>query len=610
MSYKKKILPMLCAGILSTPMMAQAEIKSLVDAHILVHGEMLGGIADSVPANRVQIGNEAAVQDNMALQHAREVALIINDTTGDGARLMEECCWRPQPAVYSNFIVGTTQDILSAASPTPPVAPEDLYNPEDAPNTLALDSDPGRATLAIPANYGDQMASVFDQMVKARDGYNAGLPGGDSMDQFTYDWIRTLTAGIPAGFDFTDGTLLPPDSLASRLVWNWSYQIKKYRQFREGTGPYAPHPEAFLDAFRDFYNWSCILCLGAGFYDTTGMYDLGSDGIYRANEYYDAIVALLPLQQRIWLAQQFDEGFKAADGVTSAPPLQVSFGLTQQSQQANNPAPLDEEASYGAHCHTAAEVYIPIDPMALDKKMGDDVLAGEEGSSYDTDSYMAGLPNTSASTPTFGPFDVMQQQVATNLAGTFTKIANGDIVYWEKRVKHAMFTGQRFQFAAWARVDRPWEGTFFPEDIDALASQGGDEPIDAQDSMAYADVCVDVAPDPANVVYANLCGRQVSFFDNIEIVGPQTAGVTLTGTSGNDLLVTETVGGSVLVGQGGDDCLIGSNAGDNIVGGPGDDTLIGRDGGDNITGGAGIDTIDGGDGIDGCNSGEVVSNCP
>jgi len=499
---KKTLLPVLYIGFLSSSFLhiglAQAEIKTLVDAHLLVHGNMLGGVADNVPTSRVQLGMSAVLQDNLALKHAREVAQLINDG-GEGARLMTECCWRPQPAVYSNFIVSGMQDILSTAAPTPPAVAEDLYNPDDPPNSFT--DDEGRPTFPIPPTYGDHMASVFDQMVRIRAGYAPNLPSpADNMDQFTYDWITTLTAGIPNNFNFTDGTLLPADSLASRLVWNWSYEGKKYRQFRQGEADYTEHPQAFLDNFRDYYNWACVVCLGAGFYDTTGMYDIDANVVYRANDYYYAIVALLSSEQQTWLSQQYDEGFKGATDAESAPRLQLSLGLTIQSQQNNNPETIDSESTYGTHCHTAAEFYVPVDPMGLDKKLGGGVLDNQEGSNYNTNSYMAGLPNASGANPTFGPFDVMQAQVNTNLLGSYTELLNGDIAFWDKRVKHSMHTGQRFQFAVWARVDRPWEGTFFPEDIDALQNEGGDGTIDSQDQQPYATACIDQAVMPGAII--------------------------------------------------------------------------------------------------------------
>ena len=299
--------------------------------------------------------------------------------------MLEACCWRPQPATYSNFIVGSVQEVLNAAT-VPPI-PEDLYNSEDRADLLSSPIDRGRSGFPVPENFGVHMASVLDQIIKVRDHYTAtDLPGGDPMDQHGFDWMSALAAGIPTGFDFstTSTTKLPADSIASRLVWNWSYQIKKYRQYRDGEGEYPGDPAAYLDNFRDYYAWSCIMCLGAGFYDTTGMYDLDADGIYRANAYYDEIVGLLSVASKEFLEQQYDEGFKNPDG-SNAPPLQISLGLTLQSQQKDHPSSSvdypDQEPTYGTHCHASTELYIPIDPMSLDKKLNNGTavaLADEE----------------------------------------------------------------------------------------------------------------------------------------------------------------------------------------------------------------------------------------
>lgn len=480
----------------------QAEIKTLVDDLILQHGEMLGAIADgsAIAERPVKVGDGAVAEGNMALMHAEEVANIITDG-GEGTRLMRECCWRPQPAVYSNFVVGTTQDIVSATSAMPP---EEMYNSEDAPDNAFATGDLGRPTISIPQQYGQHMASVLDQIVKVREGYPTPLPEtADIMDQLAFDWMSALTAGITdTDFDYANGKL-PPDSLASRLIWNWSYQIQKYRYYRERVGDYTDvgDANAYLDTFRDFYNWSCIVCLGAGFYDTLGMYDLVEVGAgeteYRANDYYTAIVALLSDEQQAWLLEQFAEDFKASDGSSAAAPLQVSLGLTMQSQANDHPddtAYPDVTATYGTHCHSASEVYIPIDPMSLDKKLNNGsalILEGEEGSFYDTSSYMAGLPNTTGANPEFGPFPTMQSQVENDLTGTFSALNHGDIVFWDKLVNHSMFTGRRFQFSAWARIDRPWEGTFFPHDIDA---EDADNTIDGESELSYATTCTDASP--------------------------------------------------------------------------------------------------------------------
>lgn len=558
----KKIVMLFISTIIFYSAAIQAEIKTLVDAQILEHGNVLGNSAVYPPTDRVVVGDPSLLQGNMALLHAQEVAQIINDTAGEGAQLMEECCWRPQPSVYSNFVVATTQDILSTGNNLPFVfPPEQLYNPDDAPDLKGPSRDLGRPMIGIPTTFGEHMVSVFSQMVRIRD--NFSIPAQlDGMDRFTYEWMSTLTTGIPAGFNFTSDKL-PPDSLASRLVWNWSYEGKKYRQYREGEGSYSAHPNAYLDNFRDYYSWACVVCLGAGFYDTLGMYDQQADGTYTANEYYTAIVSLLSQDQQTWLANQFAEGFRNANNTADAPPLQVSLGLTMQSQQTNNPTTVDSDATYGTHCHSAAEVYIPIDAMALDKKYVGNVFdSGDEGHDYVTDSYMAGYPNTSDATPTFGDFTSMQSQVDSNLTAAYTTVTNGDLIYWDKLLEHSMFPGQRFQFSAWARIDRPWEGTYFPDDIDLV-----DETRDIETGVLYSQACVPQVTATSSIY----CGKDISLYNHVEIVS-QTAGAVLIGTAGNDLLVADTVGGSTIIGNAGDDCLIGGNAGDQIIGGAGHDT--------------------------------------
>ena len=482
----KNALVIILSSTLWLSLSVKAELKTAVDAHIKQHGELMGSLADNVPYDRVQIGNGESIQGNIGLQHARTVSRLINDTINGGAQLMQACCWRPQPSVYPDFVSANTQELLApiigGASP--------LYNTKDRPNQYSNPADSGRAELPVTRPYSEYFASAFEQMLKIREGYSEEQIA-ERMDRFTYQWMSTLTAGLPGDFNFTGSQVLPQDSLLSRLIWNWSYQAKKYRHYRIGQGKYNPHPAAMQDGFRDYFNWACIVCAGAGFYDTTGMYDKDENGIYRANDYYYAIIGLLPEIERTWLQSQYDEGFKGRDGKTSAPPLQVSIGLTMQSQQNNAPQSDDITAVYGTHCHTATELYIPIDPMGFDKKQGNNILAGLPGYDIDTNSYMAGIPNKNNAQPVFGDFVQMQNQVMNDLQGSYATVKNGDVVFWDSRVNHSMFPGKRLQLAAWARMTRPYEGTVFPKDIDASLADGGDGTIDQQDGNTYATVCRD-----------------------------------------------------------------------------------------------------------------------
>jgi len=157
---------------------------------------------------------------------------------------------------------------------------------------------------------------------------------------------------------------------------------------------------------------------------------------------------------------------------------------------------------YGTHCHQAKEIYIPIDPMAYAKKYNPTLVATkylgtsgyfrEEGYFYNTNSYMASSPNAAGQTPAFGPFYDMWNVVQDRRFRTvFIEVTNGDVVYLDSLTKHAMYTGRRFQFAAWVRVDRPWEGTYFPYDIDGAAA---DNTPDQETGEPYANTCRDVVP--------------------------------------------------------------------------------------------------------------------
>ena len=85
-----------------------------------------------------------------------------------------------------------------------------------------------------------------------------------------------------------------------------------------------------------------------------------------------------------------------------------------------------------------------------------------------------------------------------------------------------------------------------------------------------------------------------------------TAGVTLSGGDGDDVLIGGAGGDQISGGDGDDlleggegaDSLSGGDGADRLLGGDGDDTLTGGEGLDRLTGGAGNDTLDGGAGSD------------
>ena len=74
-------------------------------------------------------------------------------------------------------------------------------------------------------------------------------------------------------------------------------------------------------------------------------------------------------------------------------------------------------------------------------------------------------------------------------------------------------------------------------------------------------------------------------------------GLTITGTTGDDVLIGSS-SSDVLEGGGGDDQLVGGGGDDTLRGGAGSDELVGGAGTDLLAGGTGLDALDGGDGLD------------
>ena len=129
----------------------QAEIKSSVDALILEHAQMWNDVADgpTVTERELKIGVQEQVTDNAGIRHVVEVVELLNDTSpGGGAELLEACCWRPQPAISSTYVIGSVQQVLNAG--TAPPNPEDLYNPGDRADLLTVPADQGRAGFPVP----------------------------------------------------------------------------------------------------------------------------------------------------------------------------------------------------------------------------------------------------------------------------------------------------------------------------------------------------------------------------------------------------------------------------------------------------------------------------
>src|SRR3989344_9538295 len=80
------------------------------------------------------------------------------------------------------------------------------------------------------------------------------------------------------------------------------------------------------------------------------------------------------------------------------------------------------------------------------------------------------------------------------------------------------------------------------------------------------------------------------------IIGTSAA-ETLTGTSGNDLILG-LEGADRINGNGGDDCILGGNGADTLNGNAGNDAIFGEGGADSINGNNGNDFISGGTGAD------------
>jgi Ca2+-binding RTX toxin-like protein len=106
------------------------------------------------------------------------------------------------------------------------------------------------------------------------------------------------------------------------------------------------------------------------------------------------------------------------------------------------------------------------------------------------------------------------------------------------------------------------------------------------------------APDDANnFEYLNLIAARIQGGRGKDTLDAGTAGVTLMGEQGDDVLIGNG-NDNILIGGHGSDELYGSNGNDLMIGDSGDDVMFGSDDNDTLIGGDGNDFLNSGGGVD------------
>jgi hypothetical protein len=225
--------------------------------------------------------------------------------------------------------------------------------------------------------------------------------------------------------------------------------------------------------FRQKYAFSCIICFGAGFYDTSKLHTktTQSNGYpsYTANVHYTAIYNNFTSAVRTWMTNQANNQYPTNVNWNGKAPIQLSTGPTWQSSWSTTRGDQNHSAHiYPTHCHGSTELYKVLDPMEMIRV---------KGTTSALIAAIALLPYTTGSP------DQWQYSYASHIgAATFVRdmypewLAShgggildsfrwtdvGTMFYNHERDYHALHNGKWVQLTQWARLTSPAEGTYFP----------------------------------------------------------------------------------------------------------------------------------------------------
>jgi hypothetical protein len=235
--------------------------------------------------------------------------------------------------------------------------------------------------------------------------------------------------------------------------------------------------------FRARYAFACVVCFGAGFYDTSLLHNLTDDTSGKlidavATSEYTTVFNKLSSTTRAWMNgtnKQDDKQYPNSVDWNGKAPLQVSTGPTIQTSLASTRGNRNSDKHiYPTHCHGSTELYKVLNPMRIIERRGtaaqrtDSIAAlpytlnnSDDPYSYishfDTVTFVKNMYTTWLNRNNAGPYFDSFEWTGQVANGIGTMFYNGERDY------HSMHNGRWIQFTQWSRLTSPAEGTYFPK---------------------------------------------------------------------------------------------------------------------------------------------------
>ncbi len=241
------------------------------------------------------------------------------------------------------------------------------------------------------------------------------------------------------------------------LVWAFSYV----------DDTLYTHPD-ITPEFRKHYAFACIVCFGAGFYDTSLLHTKNGNS-YTAKPAWHTIYNKLSAATQQWMNTQADNQYPKSSTWNGSAPLQISMGPTFQGVAVSSYGTQNLKARiYPAHCHGATELYKTLDPVAMirdkgtanDKQAVNMLLPYSHNYTLDVNTFVTNFGVT--------PFisDMYPVWYGRNIGGayhnSYKETGIGSLFYNESRDYHSTHSGRWMQLTQWARLTSPEEGTSYP----------------------------------------------------------------------------------------------------------------------------------------------------
>jgi hypothetical protein len=443
---------MLVASLATFSTAATAATRDSVKNYVQAYVDMLNHIKNQQSSNASYLisGNYNDLNGAQLTAAIEVLQLVAN---GD----LDTCCWTGNPD-------GTLGNAPNVYPGMPSVSGADLMDPSQNPRYYYQ-----KSTSTSPTNYfttGSDIRNDYVAMKAILDiawdvPYNTAWITNNNQKMKFYehklgDRLRFIWNDIKWGFSYTDGTLYTD----SALQWD----------------------------FRSKYAFACIVCFGAGFYDTSLLHNIVSNTngtkTATAKSTYTTVYNKLTSDTKNWMGTQHSNQYPdtynwvgpAGQSLIDGTPLQVSTGPTMQASVGSIRGNLSSDKHvYPTHCHGSTELYKVLNPMRVIEQTGTatqhtNAIAalpytlnnGIDPFSYITqfgtanfvkNMYNAWTKRLIAGDSDYGSFLWTGQTPGDSLGGMFY---NGERDY------HAMHNGRWFQLTQWSRLTSPAEGTFFP----------------------------------------------------------------------------------------------------------------------------------------------------